>query len=96
MMASDRNPLIPRREVDPRQELPELELEVLERWRERDVFAESLRLRADGAGRCADALLARVRNAAAANAARIVFAFTWFPPKNRAAIGRNADRGGTR
>jgi len=40
------NSLIPRREVDPRQELPALELEVLERWRERDVFAESLRLRA--------------------------------------------------
>jgi isoleucyl-tRNA synthetase len=37
--------LIPSREVDPRQELPALELEVLERWRERDVFAESLRLR---------------------------------------------------
>jgi isoleucyl-tRNA synthetase len=37
--------LIPRRTVDPRQELPELELEVLERWRERDVFAESLRER---------------------------------------------------
>jgi isoleucyl-tRNA synthetase len=44
--ASQRNPLIPRREVDPRQELPALELEVLERWRERDVFAESLRARA--------------------------------------------------
>jgi isoleucyl-tRNA synthetase len=42
-----RHPLIPSREVDPRQELPALELEVLERWRERDVFAESLRLRAD-------------------------------------------------
>jgi isoleucyl-tRNA synthetase len=39
------HPLIPRREVDPRQELPSLELDVLERWRERDVFAESLRLR---------------------------------------------------
>jgi isoleucyl-tRNA synthetase len=39
--------LIPSREVDPRQELPALELEVLERWRERDVFAESLRLRDD-------------------------------------------------
>jgi isoleucyl-tRNA synthetase len=37
--------LIPRREVDPRQELPVLELDVLERWRERDVFAESLRSR---------------------------------------------------
>ncbi len=40
------HPLIPRREVDPRQELPALELEVLERWRERDVFAQSLRVRA--------------------------------------------------
>jgi isoleucyl-tRNA synthetase len=40
-----RHPLIPRREVDPRRDLPDLELEVLERWRERDVFAESLRLR---------------------------------------------------
>jgi isoleucyl-tRNA synthetase len=43
--ASARHPLIPHREVDPRQELPSLELEVLERWRERDVFAESLRRR---------------------------------------------------
>jgi isoleucyl-tRNA synthetase len=44
---SDRpgHPLIPHREVDPRQELPRLELDVLERWRERDVFAESLRAR---------------------------------------------------
>jgi isoleucyl-tRNA synthetase len=40
-----RHPLIPRRAVDPRQELPALELEVLERWRARDVFAESLRRR---------------------------------------------------
>src|SRR3984957_15943748 len=47
--APDRHPLIPAREVDPRQELPALELAVLERWRERDVFAESLRARA-GAG----------------------------------------------
>jgi isoleucyl-tRNA synthetase len=47
MPGDDRHPLIPRREVDPRRELPELELEVLERWRERDVFAESLRIRAD-------------------------------------------------
>jgi isoleucyl-tRNA synthetase len=45
-MAPDRHPLLPRRAVDPRQELPALELEVLERWRERDVFAESLRARA--------------------------------------------------
>src|SRR6202171_1064763 len=44
--ASQRHPLIPRRAVDPRQELPALELEVLGRWRERDVFAESLRMRA--------------------------------------------------
>ncbi|HEY1450635.1 MAG TPA: class I tRNA ligase family protein, partial [Solirubrobacteraceae bacterium] len=44
------HPLIPRREVDPRRELPELEQEVLERWRERDVFAESLRIR-EGAKR---------------------------------------------
>jgi isoleucyl-tRNA synthetase len=43
--APERHPLIPRRAVDPRRELPELELEVLERWRERDVFAESLRAR---------------------------------------------------
>ncbi len=42
---SQRNPLMPRREVDPRQELPALELDVLARWRERDVFAESLRAR---------------------------------------------------
>jgi isoleucyl-tRNA synthetase len=37
--------LIPPRAVDPRQDLPQLELQVLERWRERDVFAESLRRR---------------------------------------------------
>jgi isoleucyl-tRNA synthetase len=43
--AAGRHPLIPAREVDPRQQLPSLELEVLERWRERDVFAESLRRR---------------------------------------------------
>jgi len=41
-----RHPLIPPREVDPRQDLSSLEREVLERWRERDVFAESLRMRA--------------------------------------------------
>ncbi|HSZ15163.1 MAG TPA: isoleucine--tRNA ligase [Solirubrobacteraceae bacterium] len=40
-----RHPLIPAREVDPQQQLPALELEVLARWRERDVFAESLRRR---------------------------------------------------
>src|SRR5271165_2626680 len=43
--ASERHSLIPSREVDPRRELPALEQEVLERWRERDVFAESLRMR---------------------------------------------------
>jgi isoleucyl-tRNA synthetase len=42
---SDRNPLIPPRAVDPRQELPALELEVLARWRAREVFAQSLRRR---------------------------------------------------
>ncbi|HUA75115.1 MAG TPA: isoleucine--tRNA ligase [Solirubrobacteraceae bacterium] len=46
MSAPPRHPLIPRREVDPRRELPAMEQEVLERWRERDVFAESLRIRA--------------------------------------------------
>ena len=45
MTAEPRNPLIPPREVDPKQDLPALEREVLERWRERDVFAESLRMR---------------------------------------------------
>jgi isoleucyl-tRNA synthetase len=44
--APAKHPLLPRHAVDSRQELPELELEVLERWRERDVFAESLRARA--------------------------------------------------
>jgi isoleucyl-tRNA synthetase len=33
------------RPVDPKQSFPDLELEVLERWRQRDVFAESLRRR---------------------------------------------------
>ncbi|MGH2852789.1 MAG: isoleucine--tRNA ligase [Solirubrobacteraceae bacterium] len=45
MPAHERHPLIPPRKVDPHQELPALELEVLERWRGRDVFAESLRRR---------------------------------------------------
>jgi isoleucyl-tRNA synthetase len=43
--ASEKHTLIPHHAVDARQELPGLELEVLERWRERDVFAESLRAR---------------------------------------------------
>ena len=42
---SEQNELIPPRTVDPQQELPALEEEVLARWRERDVFRESLRLR---------------------------------------------------
>jgi isoleucyl-tRNA synthetase len=39
------HPLLPKRPVDARRELPELEQEVLARWRERDVFAASLRAR---------------------------------------------------
>jgi isoleucyl-tRNA synthetase len=42
----ERNPLIPARAVDPQQPLPDLEERVLQRWRERDVFGESLRARA--------------------------------------------------
>jgi isoleucyl-tRNA synthetase len=41
-----RHPLVPPRKVDARQELPALEEEVLERWREREVFERSLRMRA--------------------------------------------------
>jgi isoleucyl-tRNA synthetase len=36
---------MPHRPVDPKQSFPDLEQEVLKRWRERDVFAESLRRR---------------------------------------------------
>ena len=36
------------RSVDPQQSFVELELAVLERWRERDVFAESVHRRAGG------------------------------------------------
>jgi isoleucyl-tRNA synthetase len=43
--APPRHQLLPARAVDPRQELAALEEEVLARWRERDVFGESLRLR---------------------------------------------------
>ena len=42
--ASAQHPLVPPREVNPRQDLPALELEVLQRWRDRDVFAQSLRI----------------------------------------------------
>jgi isoleucyl-tRNA synthetase len=45
MAATPRHPLVPARTADPQQDFPALELEVLERWRERDVFAESLRRR---------------------------------------------------
>jgi isoleucyl-tRNA synthetase len=38
----------PHRPVDSRASFPELEQVVLERWRERDVFADSLKRRADG------------------------------------------------
>jgi isoleucyl-tRNA synthetase len=50
MTAPPRHPLIPPREVDARQDLPALEQEILGRWRERDVFGESLRNR-EGAPR---------------------------------------------
>jgi isoleucyl-tRNA synthetase len=43
--APPRHPLIPPRKVDPHQPLPALEEQVLERWREREVFAQSLRMR---------------------------------------------------
>ncbi|HEV2997986.1 MAG TPA: isoleucine--tRNA ligase, partial [Solirubrobacteraceae bacterium] len=45
MTAPTRHPLIPPRKVDPHQQLPALEVQVLARWREREVFAQSLRLR---------------------------------------------------
>ncbi|HTD07545.1 MAG TPA: isoleucine--tRNA ligase, partial [Solirubrobacteraceae bacterium] len=45
MTVPSRHPLIPARQVDPQQDLPTLELDVLERWREREVFAQSLRQR---------------------------------------------------
>jgi isoleucyl-tRNA synthetase len=43
--APERNPLIPQRKVDSEQPLPALEMQVLGRWREREVFARSLSLR---------------------------------------------------
>lgn len=46
MSVPERHPLIPPRKVDPQQPLPELEQQVRERWRERDVFRRSLELRA--------------------------------------------------
>ncbi|MGP0037361.1 MAG: isoleucine--tRNA ligase [Solirubrobacteraceae bacterium] len=46
MPSTDRT-MDPHRPVDPRASFPELEERVLERWRERDVFAESIRRRRD-------------------------------------------------
>ncbi len=46
MSAREPEQLLPRRAVDPQRDLPSLELEVLERWREREVFAQSLSRRA--------------------------------------------------
>jgi isoleucyl-tRNA synthetase len=43
--AAPRHPLIPAHEVDPQQELPVLEQAILDRWRARDVFGQSLRVR---------------------------------------------------
>ncbi len=48
MAATERHPLIPPRAVDAQRELPALEQEVLARWREREVFARSIALRAEG------------------------------------------------
>jgi isoleucyl-tRNA synthetase len=46
-MATPETPVTPHRPVDPKQSFPALELEVLERWRKRDVFNKSLAQRAD-------------------------------------------------
>ena len=46
-VSAQSRPESPHRPVDPRASFPELEERVLARWRERDVFAESLRRRAD-------------------------------------------------
>jgi isoleucyl-tRNA synthetase len=45
--SASRHPLIPERALDARKELPQLELEVMERWREREVFKRSLQARAN-------------------------------------------------
>ena len=47
MTDQDNRGLLPRHDVDPRQELPDLERTVLERWQERSIFERSLQLRAD-------------------------------------------------
>jgi isoleucyl-tRNA synthetase len=46
MGATEANPLVPKRTVDQRQDLPALEREVLARWHQRDVFSRSLAARA--------------------------------------------------
>jgi isoleucyl-tRNA synthetase len=43
--SSRKHPLVPPRPVDARRELPDLELEVLQRWRDRGVFKRSLQAR---------------------------------------------------
>ncbi|HEV7943903.1 MAG TPA: isoleucine--tRNA ligase [Solirubrobacteraceae bacterium] len=45
MSSSRKHPLVPPRPVDARRELPDLELEVLQRWRDRGVFKRSLQAR---------------------------------------------------
>ena len=45
MSSSRKHPLVPPRPVDARRELPDLELEVLRRWRDREVFKRSLQAR---------------------------------------------------
>ncbi|HEV3320902.1 MAG TPA: isoleucine--tRNA ligase [Solirubrobacteraceae bacterium] len=45
MTTAPRHPLLPPRRVDPHQTLPAMELEVLARWREREVFEQSLDMR---------------------------------------------------
>ncbi|MFZ2051322.1 MAG: isoleucine--tRNA ligase [Solirubrobacteraceae bacterium] len=45
MSSSRKHPLVPPRPVDARRELPDLELEVMRRWRDREVFKRSLQAR---------------------------------------------------
>ncbi len=64
--ADPRHPLIPPRKVDAQQRLPALEEQVLERWRERDVFARSLQMRAQAPSRGSSTRAPRRRTAARA------------------------------
>jgi isoleucyl-tRNA synthetase len=43
--SSRKHPLVPPRSVDARRELPDLEIEVMQRWRDREVFKRSLQAR---------------------------------------------------